>query len=186
MTVAYCSSDIQSIAISAGQGGCGELHARNGAAIFKLECEPCAQAVLGTNRPRKWGWTAERGYHQGVPDVWPGWASTVQDIPATFDEELARDRTKRDGQTELERLQAMSMAATLGIPVPQALATSLGGIRALEDLKDEPQTLCPDGHSNRPGARFCDLCGISMQVPEARVPGAAEAKAKAPEAVSVA
>jgi hypothetical protein len=71
---------------------------------------------------------------------------------------------KQSGQTELERLQAMAMAAQLGIPVPQALAASLGGIRALEEMKAEPQVLCPDGHSNRPGARFCDLCGASMQV----------------------
>ena len=162
--VAYCSSDIQSVSISSAQGGCGQTHSRGGARIFRLECEQCAGVVLGTSRPKVCKWTPEHGYRYGQTDPWPGWATAIQDIPLTFDEQLARDRGKRDGQTELEQLQALAMAKQLGIAVPQALANSLGGIRALEDLKAEPQALCPDGHSNRAGARFCDLCGTSMQV----------------------
>jgi hypothetical protein len=164
VTVAYCSSDIQSIGISPEQGGCGETHERSSAAVFRLECEACSAVVLGASRPKRWAWTKERGYYQGAPDVWPGWSSTVQDIPLTFDERLARDQTRQTGQSELERIQAMALAAQLGIPVPQALAASLGGIRELEQMRAEPQTLCADGHSNRAGARFCDLCGVSMQV----------------------
>jgi hypothetical protein len=59
----------------------------------------------------------------------------------------------------------MALAKTMGIPVPQALATSLGGVQALAELEDTPQVICPQGHSNRSGAKFCDLCGTSMQVP---------------------
>lgn len=165
MATAYCSSDITSIAISPDQGGCGRSHERNGARVFRVDCEACSAVVLGHSRPKVWKWGGrERGYMQGQLDTWPGWSATVQDIPLTFDEQLERDRTRQTGQTELERIQAMALAAQLGIPVPQALAASLGGIRELEQMRAEPQTLCPDGHSNRPGAKFCDLCGVSMQV----------------------
>jgi len=164
MTVAYSASDIGAVSISPAQGGCGETHSRDGARIFRVDCEKCSAVILGHTRPRTCMWTKERGYVYGQLDPWPGWASSVQDVPLTFDEQLERDRMKATGQTELERLQAMAMAAQLGIPVPQALAASLGGVRALEAMKDHPQTLCPDGHGNRPGARFCDLCGASMQV----------------------
>jgi hypothetical protein len=172
VAVAFASSDVQSICISEAQGGCGETHSRDGARVFRLECEKCAPVVLGHTRPKVWGWSKERGYHSGLLATWPGWAGTMTDIPLTHDEQLERTRLKQSGQTELERLQAMAMAAQLGIPVPQALATSLGGVRELEALKAEPQTLCPDGHSNRAGARFCDLCGASMQVPAAAEAGA--------------
>jgi hypothetical protein len=172
VTVAYCSSDVQSIAISPDQGGCGEEHSRGGARIFALDCEKCSAVVLGHSRPKVCKWSREYGYRHGQLDPWPGWASAVADIPLTFDEQLERDRMKQSGQTELERLQAMSMASQLGIPVPQALAASLGGIRALEEMKDNPQVLCPDGHANRPGAKFCDVCGVSM-----RAPGRPEASA---------
>ena len=161
---AYTRSDVQSIRISPGQGGCGQEHSRNGARVFQLDCPECTAVVLGHNRPRVWKWSKERGYTAGHADVWPEWSATLQDIPLTPDEQMERERTRSTGQTELERLQAMAIAAQLGIPVPQALATSLGGVRALEDLRSDPQIICLDGHSNRPGARFCDLCGVSMQV----------------------
>jgi ribosomal protein L24E len=164
---AYSSTDVQSIAISPGQGGCGQEHRRDGARVFRLECEKCAAVVLGHDGPKTCRWTKERGYQYHQPNPWPGWASAVQDIPLTFDEQLDRDRMKQTGQTQLERLQAMAMAAQLGIPVPQALASALGGVRALEELKEAPQVICADGHSNRAGARFCDLCGCSMQAPAA-------------------
>lgn len=163
--VAYCSSDIQSVSISPEQGGCGQAHSRDGARVFRLECDKCSAAVLGHDRPKVVGWSKERGYMPGQLDVWSGWSATLQDIPMTFDERLERDRTRQTGQTELERLQAMALAKTMGIPVPQALATSLGGVQALAELQDAPQVICSQGHANRPGARFCDLCGASMQVP---------------------
>lgn len=162
---AFCSSDIQSINISPGQGGCGQAHSRDGVRVWKLDCPQCSAAVLGHNRPKVVGWSKERGYMPGQADLWPGWSATLQDIPLTFDEQLGREHTRQTGQTELERLQAMALAKTMGIPVPQALATSLGGVQALAELQDAPQVICSQGHANRPGARFCDLCGASMQVP---------------------
>lgn len=162
---AFTRSDVQSITISPGQGGCGEQHSRNGARVFQLTCPQCTAVVLGHNRPRVWKWSKERGYSAGHMDGWSEWSATLQDIPLTPDEQLERDRTRSTGQTELERLQAMAIAAQLGIPVPQALATSLGGVRALEELRSDPQVICAGGHANRPGARFCDLCGVSMQAP---------------------
>jgi hypothetical protein len=162
--VAFCSSDIQSISIPAGQGGCGQAHSRDGARVWKLDCPACSAVVLGENRAKVWGWSKERGYMPGQADVWLGWSATIQNIPPTFDERLERDRTKQSGQSELERLQAMALAKTMGIPVPQALATSLGGVQALAELEEVPQLLCQQGHSNRAGARFCDTCATSMQV----------------------
>ena len=159
---AYSASDIQSICIPPDQGGCGSEHTRDGARVFKVDCPKCSAVILGHSRPKVCKWTKERGYQYHQLDPWPGWASAITDIPLTFDEQAERDRVKATGKTELERLQAMAIAAQLGIPVPQALASALGGVRALEELRAEPQVLCPDGHSNRPGARFCDLCGASM------------------------
>jgi len=172
MTVAYASSDIQSIVISPEQGGCGADHRREGARVFRLECDQCAGVVLGHTRSKVIKHIEGRGPVRDLLDTWPGWAGTISDIPLTTDEQLARDRQKKDAGTELERLQALAMAKQVGIPVPQALASALGGAGVLEDLKGEAQTLCPDGHANRPGARFCDLCGVSM-----RAPGGPEASA---------
>lgn len=170
---AFSSSDIQSISIPGEAGGCGMEHSRNGSRIFAVDCPQCEGVILGHTRPKVCKWTPDRGYQYHQLDPWPGWAAALQDIPLTFDEQLERDRMKQTGQTELERLQAMAMAAQLGIPVPQALAASLGGIQALDQLKSEPQVICPDGHSNRPGARFCDLCGASMQAPAAELESSA-------------
>jgi hypothetical protein len=163
--VAYCRSDINEISISPAHGGCGRPHAKGGSRIFQLECEQCEAAVLGHNRPRVWKWREGRGYQQGQLDNWDGWAAALQDVPLTPDEEIERDRVHQTGRTELERLQAMAMANQLGIPVPEALASSLGGVRALEEMRADPQVICPLGHSNRVGAKFCDLCGTSMQAP---------------------
>jgi hypothetical protein len=73
MTVAYARSDIQSIAISPAQGGCGQPHAKSGK-VFRLECEQCAGVVLGHNRRRVWKWAEGRGYQQGQLDNWAGWS----------------------------------------------------------------------------------------------------------------
>lgn len=156
---AYSASDIQSIAISRDQGGCGELHERGGARYFAVDCPSCSAVILGDTRPKVCRWDKTRGYQHGQMDSWPGWSSELSSIPLTWDEQLEGERMKATGQTEMERLQPMAMAAQLGIPVPQALAAHLGGIQALEAMKAEPQVICADGHANRPGARFCDLCG---------------------------
>lgn len=164
MTVAYCRSDIQSISISPTHGGCGEMHSKGGAPVFRLDCERCAAVVLGHNRPRVLKWKDGIGHQKNQLDGWDGWTSVISDIPLTPDELLARDRRMRTGETEMQRLSALAMAHQLGIPVPEALAASLGGVRALEEMRADPQVICPSGHSNRPGAHFCDLCGTSMQV----------------------
>lgn len=127
-------------------------------------CPSCSAVILGDTRPKVCRWDKNRGYQHGQMDSWPRWSSELSSIPLTWDEQLERERMKATGQTEMERLQPMAMAAQLGIPVPQALAAHLGGIQALEAMKAEPQVICADGHANRPGARFCDLCGTSMQV----------------------
>jgi hypothetical protein len=165
--VAFCSSDIQSIAISPNMGGCGQSHSRDGARVWRLECEQCSATVLGHSRPKVWKWLdRDRGYQRGQLDTWPGWSATLSDLPLSHDEQLDRDRVKRTGQSQMEQLTALSMAKTMGIEIPGALASMLGGAAALAELQEAPQVICPEGHANRPGARFCDLCGTSMQVPE--------------------
>ena len=49
--------------------------------------------------------------------------------------------------------------AAEGLTSPSHVASTPG---ALEELRSDPQIICPDGHSNRPGARFCDLCGSPL------------------------
>jgi hypothetical protein len=165
MTVAYCRSDIQSIAVSPAQGGCGEVHAKGDAPVFRLDCDKCAAVVLGHNRPRVLKWKEGIGHQKNQLDGWDGWASVITDIPLTPDELLERDRMKRGSESEMQRLSALAMCSQLGIPVPQSLATALGGVAALEQMRGEPQVICPQGHSNPAGARFCNLCGTSMAPP---------------------
>jgi hypothetical protein len=172
---AYCSSDIQSIAISAEMGGCGQSHSRDGARVFKLDCPECSTVVLGHNRPKVTKWLDKtRGYQRGQLDGWPGWSATVSEIPLTYDEQLQRDRDKRTGQSQMEQLTALSMAKQMGIEVPGALASMLGGVQALAELQEAPQVICRDGHSNRAGARFCDTCATSMQVADGAEGGAGD------------
>jgi len=173
MTVAYCRSDIRSINISPAQGGCGQEHAKGDAPVFRVDCEQCASAVLGHNRPRVLKWKEGIGHQKNQLDTWDGWTSVVTDIPRTPDELLELDRVKRTGESDMQRLSALAMCQQLGIAIPQSLAASLGGMRALEEMRGEPQVICSAGHANRAGARFCDLCGTSMQAPEAEEASAA-------------
>jgi hypothetical protein len=163
---AFCSSDVQSVNISPAQGGCGQAHSRDGARVWRLECEKCSAVVLGHSRPKVTKWLDKtRGYQRGQLD-----------IPLTYDEQLERERVKATGQSQMEQLTALSLAKTMGIEVPGALASMLGGTRALEELQSDPQVICPQGHANRAGARFCDLCGVSMQVPEGGAGGGQQAE----------
>jgi hypothetical protein len=70
----FCSSDIQSIAISAAMGGCGQSHSRDGARVWKLDCPQCSTVVLGFDRSKVTKWLDKT---RGVPAGPAGWLAWV-------------------------------------------------------------------------------------------------------------
>lgn len=148
MTV-YARSDIASVFVPAeGFGGCGTLHSRpvhDGAPVkvWHLDCPPCE------NHLRK--------------D--PHWSTTHAEIPETYDQKLVRERDEKMGKLDRENQLAAALIelgklGNLPQSLAQALAPVLGDTAAVSG-----RMLCPAGHENAPGGRFCSFCGSSMHSP---------------------
>ena len=151
----YARSDVLSVSISAAHGGCGASHGRpvnNGAPArtWRLDCQQC-ETVLKED---------------------PLWAATVSEIPETPDEQHVReDRDKRGAKEQSEATaQALAELAKLG-DLPAALA-GFTDYMTRQAVGAAGDVVCPAGHRGQSGARFCAVCGASMDAvpPPAEVP----------------
>lgn len=141
----YARSDISSVGISAdGHGGCGQAHSRpvtNGAParVWMLECVLCEQHLR----------------HD------PLWSTTLSEIPETHDERLAREDFDKRGAMDKDALMAAALARLTGLELPDTLAAKMSGVRPSITAG---AVLCPAGHVNRAGAKFCTECGSPVPV----------------------
>jgi hypothetical protein len=165
----YARSDVCAISIPVTSGGCGNSHTRpvrNGAPDkdFRLDCPQCEGFLKGDRRPQVLRYeidpeTKTVVSQQRVADADPHWASSPYATPETPDEKKTHKRQMEMGEKQLAILQAWTAAKNAGIEVPsEALFMAnhyLPGIT-------KGMTICPNGHDNHSGAKFCSECSIPM------------------------
>ena len=140
MTV-HARSDLAYISISEAHGGCGRPHSRpvvNGepAKLWSLTCSQCEDHLRGD----------------------PLWSTTISGVPETLDERLAREDFEHRGARDERRIMTLALAKLAGVELPATIRMALDGTKA-----HIPATLvCPQGHENAPGQKFCGECGSPM------------------------
>lgn len=168
----FARADVAGVSVSPEHGGCGQFHGRpvvQGApvALWELSCPPCED-------------------HLRSDDLW---SANVSKIPETPDEIAAHEDWQRRSEKDTQFLLALTLAKMAGQPIPESMLRQLSGQVAPAAISGA--VLCPDGHENAGGARFCSECGASMSAPkeltgdffrEGTVPAAAKASAIAPGA----
>ena len=152
MTV-YSRNDLAAVNLSVeGHGGCGEPHSRpvvNGAPkkIWDLTCPQCENHLR----------------HD------PLWSVNPIEIPETYDETKARERSEKAGKMDRERQLAVALEqlAPLG-QLPAALGQMLAALAGGTVTPALAGTMeCPSGHANAAGLKFCGECGTPMSQPVA-------------------
>ena len=172
--VLYARSDVCSISIPVASGGCGDTHSRpvrNGVPSeeFKLTCTPCEAHLKGDRKPKVLRTTPgnkEIGIpakQERVPDSDPMWSSTPDSIPLTPDEIQVNHVIKERGEQQLKALESLIALKAAGVDIttrPDVLFFLQKS--GLTDSMIQGSVLCPLGHDNTAGVKFCSECGISM------------------------
>src|SRR5208282_6025487 len=168
----YARNDLQLIAIPPGSGGCGTNHSRpvrHGAPdkLWKLDCPECESYLKGDRKMKilKTTGSLKEGTlkQERVADADPMWSSTPESVPLTPDERETRHLKIEKGQQQLEALQALIALKAGGVDVtsrPEVLYFLQQSGLTPEMLQG--QVICPNGHENAAGIKFCGECGINM------------------------
>lgn len=143
MTV-HARSDVASITVSAAHGGCGRVHTRpapggNPVPLWSLDCPQCEDFLRSD----------------------PLWASNVSEVPETPDEVTAREDFDKRGAKDKDAVLTLALARLAGISpdvLPESLTRMISGVQAHIPGK----LLCPGGHANPAGQKFCGECGAGM------------------------
>jgi hypothetical protein len=161
---------MMSVSIPPSSGGCGNTHSRpvrHGAPdkTFQLDCLPCEAYLKGAGKPQVLRYDLDPATHvvlnqQRVADADPHWASSPYAIPETPDEKKSHKRQIETGKEQLAMIQALTAAKASGIEIPEAAMFALQ--HALPSSFLQGHTICPNGHDNTPGARFCSECAVRM------------------------
>ena len=146
----YAASNRMAVTVSPeGHGGCGVTHSRpvhegKPADQWALDCPPCEDYLRSDT----------------------GWSSTIVEVPETYDEGKAREQAEKSGKLDREK-QLQNAIIELGqlgqLPkaLGEVLAPLLGGVPAALI----GTVVCPDGHDNAAGVKFCGECGQPMSRP---------------------
>lgn len=170
----YARNDLQFISIPLTSGGCGINHSRPVRAgapdkIWKLDCSDCESYLKGTRKPKilkttpgdpKLGIPAKQ---ERLADADPMWSSTPESIPLTPDENRTRHVKIEKGEQQLRALESLIQLKAGGVDVlsrPDVLYYLRES--GLPDEFIQGKMLCPLGHENAAGIKFCGECGISM------------------------
>jgi hypothetical protein len=167
----YARSDLMSISIPSTSGGCGAGHSRpvthgSPAKTWKLDCPDCEAYLKGVRKPRilrttpgdpKMGIPAKQ---ERVADCDPHWSSTPESVPLTPDETSVNAVRTERGSMQLQMLQALAAVRATGVNVPPEAMWLLD--RDLPAGVLHGTMLCPSGHDNAAGVKFCGECGVSM------------------------
>ena len=166
----YARSDLMSVVIPQPKG-CGAAHTRpvtRGAPTktWKLDCPQCESYLRGDGKGKvikylpgdKDKMIAPKMVH--VADADPHWSNTPEGVPLTPDEQyIHKIREERAGQ-EFQQLQALAAAKAAGIEIPANAMWMLN--QTFDPRIIKGVVLCPNGHDNVSGARFCAECGTGM------------------------
>lgn len=167
----YARGDLQMISVSGASGGCGASHSRPvvlgaPAKEWKLDCPPCEGYLRGDRKSRilkntpgdpRNGIAAKQ---ERVADSDPFWSSTPESIPLTPDETRVNVTRTERATTQIQMIQALAALRAAGVEVP--FETQWLMDKELPSSLVKGTMLCPLGHDNISGAKFCAECGISM------------------------
>jgi hypothetical protein len=147
----YARSDLAYVIVPVSSGGCGSPHRRpveNGAPakLWGLECPGRCEEFL-----RK----TDASGHQ--------WSATMSELPETYDEKHAREDFEKRGAKDRDQVLALALARLAGVELPESLVRPLTG--NMPHIPAAPM-LCPDGHANPAGQKFCGHCGAPMHTAE--------------------
>lgn len=167
----YARSDLMSVAIPATSGGCGASHSRpvhNGAPAreWQLDCPPCESYLKG-DRKRKILKTTPGDPKLGIPakqervaDCDPHWSSTSESIPLTPDEQRTNSTRTERANHQIQMIQALAALRAAGTDIPFETAWLME--RELPSSFVKGTVMCPNGHENTAGGKFCSECTVSM------------------------
>lgn len=167
----YARSDLMSVSIPPASGGCGHTHSRpvdKGVAArnWRLDCQPCEDYLRGAGKPKllkttpgdpKLGIPAKQ---ERVADADPHWGSTPESVPLTPDEHASNAVREQRGRQQIELIQALAALRASGINVPPEAAWLLD--RELPASLVKGTIVCPNGHDNAAGGKFCAECSAPM------------------------
>jgi hypothetical protein len=154
----YPPSDFVAVTIPSDDGrGCGIEHRRpadeNGRPVqpWALSCDAGCEQWLLANDQR--------------------WTSNVSDIAATYDERRELERWETVGAREKDAALTAALMQLAGFSpsqVPASVQRMIAGLQPHVPLTGT--MVCPAGHGQAAGARYCSECGAPMG---ATVPAAA-------------
>jgi len=147
----YAPSDMDQINVSPAHGGCGTPHRR--------ETGPDGLRV------QPWAVTCP-GKCEVFLESDGRWSKTVEEIQETYDETRARERYELKGVKDRDALLAVAVARMAGIDasqIPPAVQRMISGLQPHIPVAGE--MVCPRGHANVPGGRYCAQCGAQMSAP---------------------
>jgi hypothetical protein len=150
-------------------GGCGVTHSRpvvDGVPQhpWRLDCPPCEDFLRVHNADQ--------------------WSTTTTEIPETYDETRARESAEKSGKLDRENQLAAAIIelGKLG-QLPEALGQVLAPMLGAPVAALAGKVVCPAGHDNAAGMKFCGQCGVSMSGQPAI--GGPQRPAEPPAAASV-
>jgi SAP domain len=169
----YARSDLMSVSVPVTSGGCGKSHnrpVRNGvpAREFRLDCPGCEAFLKGGGRTVIVNTPPDKehgipGSQKRVADMDPCWGGSPESVPETPDEVQYTRKRNKLGAEELEWIRAIAAAKQAGLELPDEakamLSQRLPGFGVVDG-----EVICPQGHANAPGLKFCGECGSKMDV----------------------
>lgn len=170
----FARRDVCSVSIPVTSGGCGNTHSRpvrDGAPgkEFRLDCPLCEGYLKGDRKQRVLR-TTPGNKEAGIPakqervaDADPMWSSTPDTIPLTPDETQVNHVKKERGEQQLRALESLITLKAAGIDIttrPDLMFFLRES--GLTDGMIHGSIVCPNGHDNTAGVKFCGECGVSM------------------------
>lgn len=166
----FARSDVMSVSVPVGSGGCGKSHSRPvikgaPAKTFRLDCGPCESHLKGDRKPRVLKYHIDKATGQSVrqeriADADPMWGSTPDSAPLTPDEDRTNTTRQERGRMQIEMIQALAAMRATGIQVPPEAMWLLE--REIPEGVLRGTVVCAEGHDNAAGTKFCGECGVSM------------------------
>jgi hypothetical protein len=133
---------------------------------WRLDCIHCEAYLKGSRKPMvlrttpgdpKLGIPAKQ---ERVADCDPHWSSTPESVPLTPDEQTTNATRTERATHQIQMIQALAALRAAGTEIPFETAWMME--RELPSHFIKGTTLCPTGHDNVAGAKFCTECGMSM------------------------
>ena len=142
----YARPDLAYVFVSEAHGGCGQPHRRpveNGAPakVWSEDCVKCNDFLRHDSN----------------------WSTTLAELPETYDRRLERERDEKMGKLDRENQSAEALISLQNLgQLPAAFAQVVESITGTPSGALAGKTVCPQGHDNKAGHKFCAECGAPM------------------------